>query len=474
MEMKGIGGGQLHDKPSRTTFRERLDHMVQTLRNDIITGKLPCGTFIPSISRLSKQYKLSVNSVQKGLDQLVAESLIERMPRVGIRVKDSTQHATVSISFGYYPSLIHEIDLNRLIASFHEKFPQIRVKIVPLQYVNYLEVANYYLKNEIVDVIAINHFNFNQFRHQYDDLTEIFEPLDDEPGLYRYLLPQFRENDKLLVQPIVFSPVILCYNKNHFVERNVPEPPMEWKWTDFMDILKKLENHEKLAFYFYPSTINRWPIFILQSGIDFAAEPAKKINWASDSIVDSIQTCYNLIHRQNMFSILLAENDFHVEQMFAEQKISVMMTSYFNINKLKNVSFPFDIAPLPYVRVPKTLLLTIGLALNRRSRQKEAARIFIQHLISYESQLHIRKHTYSIPALQQAAEWEGDEIGFRPPRFNIYRDISHTFGLVSDLRLQPEEMEQLIMTMNMYWVGIQSKEATVSQLSKIGNPQSEV
>ena len=147
--------------------------------------------------------------------------------------------------------------------------------------------------------------------------------------------------------------------------------------------------------------------------------------------MDSIQTCYDLIHRQNTFSLLLAENDFGVEKPFAEQKISVMMTTYFNLNKLKGVSFPFDIAPLPYVHVPGTLLLPIGLALNQRSKQKEAARVFIQHLVSYESQLHIRKHTYSIPALQQAAEWKGEEIGYRPPRFHIYRDISHTFGLIS-------------------------------------------
>ena len=123
-----------------------------------------------------------------------------------------------------------------------------------------------------------------------------------------------------------------------------------------------------------------------------------ELDWSSAPILDSIQTCYDLIHGQKMFSVLLSENDFGVERLFAQQKVSVMMTSYFNLNRMRAADFKFDVAPLPYVHTPKTLLLTIGLALNRRSKQKKGGRAFIEFVTSYESQLHIRKHTYSIPA----------------------------------------------------------------------------
>ncbi|CAM3384848.1 extracellular solute-binding protein [Marinicrinis lubricantis] len=460
----------MQEKPSRTTFRERLDDMIHSLRDEIVTGKLKSGAFIPSLNQLSKRFKLSINSVQKGLEQLVSESLIERIPRVGIRVKDSAVPATVTISVGVYPSLINDIDLNQLIFHFQKSHPHIHIKTVPLPYLNYDEIVHYYIENEIVDVMAINHFNYNQLRSRHPDLSDLFEPLELESGVYPYLLPPFMEKqNQMFVHPITFSPVILCFNKQHFAECQAPVPAYNWKWTDFMACLEKLESQEKnrLSFYFYPSTTNRWPIFMLQSGIDFAAGDSNKGLWASERIMDSIQTCYDIIHRQNLFSLLLSENDFNVEKRFAEQQVSVMITSYFNLNKLRDAGPPFDIAPLPHVHVPKTLLLTIGLALIRRSKQKEAARAFMEYIASYEAQLHIRKHTYSIPALQQAAEWEGDEIGYRPAGFGIYREISDTFATLSDLNLSPERMEQLLSTMNLYWMGIQSKEALITQLSKL-------
>lgn len=455
-------------KPSRTTFRNRLDEMITALRDDIVTGRLKSGEFIPSLMQLSKQFQLSINSVQKGLDQLAAESLIERIPRVGIRVKDSTRHSTVSLSFGYYPSLMEDVDLQHLIAAFQEEHPHIRIQPVPLQYENYYDVTSNYLYNEMLDVLTINHINFNQYEDGHTDIREVFEPIKPAAGIYPYLSPPFMRDKTQYVQPIVFSPVILCYNQQHFEQRQADEPPLEWTWQEFMACLDRLGRDEsRLAFYFYPATLNRWPIFLLQSGVEFKRNKTGKMNLAAPQIMDSIQTCNELIQRQNMFQILLSENDVNVEELFSQQRISVMMTTYFNMNRLRRASFPFDIAPLPYVHTPKTLLITIGMAINRRSKQKAAAQVFIDYLTSYRSQLHIRKTTYSIPALQRAAEWHGEELGYRPSRYNIYRDISHTYALLSDLNLNPHEIEELLNAMNMYWMGMENKEATLSRLATI-------
>ena len=461
----------MEQKPSRATFRERMDEMVGALRDEIVTGKLPSGTYLPSIQQLSKHYRLSINSVQKGLDELEAEALVERIPRVGIRVTAPERHAAVSIAVGYYPTLVDDIDLHRLAERFQARYPHIRVELVPLQLSNYCEVTDYYLKNEIVDVVAINQIHFCQFLDEGGEAAGRFEPLEEDDGLYPYLSDPYRVDGKAMVKPIIFSPVVLCYNKEHFAARGVPEPPMNWTWPEFMESLKELEREQGdvlLPFYFYPSASNRWPIFLLQSGIDFKAKRPGELDWSSAPILDSIRTCYDLIHRQKMFSVLLSENDFGVERLFAQRKVSVMMTSYFNLNRMRGADLTFDVAPLPYVHTPKTLLLTIGLALNRRSKRKEAGRTFIDFVASYESQLHIRKNTYSIPALRQAAEWEGEEAGYRPPRFAMYRDIAHTYAQLYDLGLRSEDRERLLSAMNLYWMGLQSVEETIAQLSAIG------
>lgn len=443
--------------------------MVETLRNQIYSGKYPPDSYIPSILQLSEEYKLSINSVQKGLDILMEESLIERIPRVGIKVREAESNRVVTLSVGYYTTLADEMDFNQLLSKFETVYPYIKVNLVPLHFVDYLEVTESYLKNEMVDVVAINHINYLHFVNHYENISELFEPLDQVGEVYSYLTEAFTVNKQLFVQPAVFSPVVLCYNKNEFAKRQLPEPPMSWQWNDFMKLLDRLEHksESKLSFYFYPTTWNRWPIFILQSGIDFNKSP---VDWSSQAVIDGIETCYNLIHRQNTFSLLLSSNETSVEELFLQQQVPIMMTTYYRLNQLKQAPFEFDIAPIPYVHVPKTLLLPIGFAMNRRSRKKEAARAFIDYMISYEAQLHIRHNTYTIPALKQAAEWSGEEAMYRPANFHMYKVMGDQFGLLSDLNLSEKKMEKLKSVMNLYWTGIHNKETTRSRLAVIDKP----
>ncbi|WP_054956793.1 extracellular solute-binding protein [Paenibacillus dakarensis] len=455
----------MHDKPSRTTFRARLDEMVQLLRNEIVTGRLQSGEFLPSIQQLSKQHQLSVNSVQKGLDQLEEDALIERIPRVGIRVADPGGSQTASVSFAYYPSLMRDIDLESLIACFEEEHPHIRIRPVPLQLEHYQEAARYYL-DEGIDILAVNYFHFNEFMERHADLGQILEQLEPAEEIYPDLAEPFEQNGKLYAQPLTFSPVILCYNQEHFTRQGVEDPSSDWTWQDFMACLARLEEGRRpgTAFYFHPAAYNRWPIFLLQSGLSFGE---KRTGSRPEALHDSIRTCYDLIRRQQPFPVLLSEQELRVEELFAQQKVSVMMTTYFNLNALQDLSFPYGIAPLPYVKVPKTLLLTIGLALNHRSREKEAAQTFLRYMASFPAQLHIRKHTLSIPAHRQAAEWDGEVQGYRPPQFSLFRDIRQTYSLLSDLNLKPSEIQNLLNIMNLYWTGLEDQETTLRQLSEM-------
>ena len=69
----------MNDKPSRRTFRQRLDTLVNTLRDQIITGQFEPGSFLPSEEQLVEQFELSNKSVRKGLDVLehrLVESIV--------------------------------------------------------------------------------------------------------------------------------------------------------------------------------------------------------------------------------------------------------------------------------------------------------------------------------------------------------------------------------------------------------------
>jgi multiple sugar transport system substrate-binding protein len=249
-----------------------------------------------------------------------------------------------------------------------------------------------------------------------------------------------------------------------------------------MELLHQLEQGDsgKLGFYFYPVTDNRWPVFMLQSGLTFGELDPRHREEQTARLMDSIQSCYDLVHRQRLFSLLLSEHDIHVERLFAEQKISVIMTTYFNLNKLRGTSVEFDLAPLPYVNAPKTLLLSIGFAINRHTPNPEAAELFIRHLTSEATQRYMRTRTYSIPALRQAAEQQEDEQQgdeqqdneaggagiYRPDNYRLFKELEPSYSLLTDLHMSQEQKSRLQSILASYLMGIETRESTEKRVGE--------
>jgi multiple sugar transport system substrate-binding protein len=112
---------------SRKTFRTRLEVMVNELREDIITGRYRSGDFLPSERDFAVQYDLSNKSVRKGLDILVTERLIEKIPRVGNKIVRPEDIGTLTLKFGFYENMWRMVDMELLLAEFHKCYPNIRV-----------------------------------------------------------------------------------------------------------------------------------------------------------------------------------------------------------------------------------------------------------------------------------------------------------------------------------------------------------
>jgi len=453
-------------KPKRTTFHKRLSHMVATLRDDIITGKLASGDYLPSETALADEFTLSKNSVRKGLELLVSEGLIEKIPRVGTRIRDLSLENTVMLRLGYYPSLIEDSDLYQLIAMFHERHHHIRVQMIPLSVTSYHETVTHYFEHRMVDLVTVNHENFLQLEEK--GAVELLEPVAVNPEIYPFLNNAFTSGGKLRVQPFIFSPVVLCYDKEYFAERNIPEPDSSWTWDTLLSYAHQLINEEKpFGFYFHLPSRNRWPIFLHQSGMRFSRRPNGKFKLQGTPFRESLERCRNLIYSQNNAYSFVSEKDADAERLFLQRKVPMIMTTYFNLNALSEAKFPFELAPLPYIEVPKTLLLSIGLAVHRDSTQKEAAKCFVDFCSSWEAQSFIRKSTYSIPSLKKAAEWQGKEQLYRPSRYHMYREIIPSFSWLSDLRLTTTDFYHLEDELRFYWSRLEDIDETCRRLEEV-------
>ena len=458
----------MESRPSRKTFQTRLDAFVNGLREEIVSGKRAAGEFLPSERAFSEQYKLSNLSVRKGLDILVAEGLIVKIPRVGNKVADPAEGGTVCIKFGYHTSIPREAAIDQLLDLFRKKHPNIRVQAVPL--VNESESAiRQYMDNGMLDVVTINYNMFRAFLEQAMD-GDYLEPLKPNPGIYPFLTDAFTVKGRLLVQPFIFSPVILCYNVDHFIEKQMPEPDSGWSWQQLFDTAARLAiPNERLGFYYHFLSANRWSVFLLQRGGSFERTSDGRVKLRGTRMMEAFRFCREVQEHFPILSENIANGD--SEKLFLAGKVSVIMTSYFHLNFLKGSPLRFDIAPLPHFGEPKTLLLSIGLSVNRKSENKEAAMKLVEFLTSGSAQLLIRQQTYSLPALKSAAERGGEETMYRPSRFALFREIVPTFRYFTDLHIGEKEMRTIENEVRLYWAGLEQEESFCTRMEKLLSPE---
>lgn len=458
-------------KTKQSVLRNKLDDMLTDIREDIESGKLNSGVFLPSETELAEQYNISKHSVRKGLDVLVGQGYVLKIPRIGNKVRRPGPQPECILRFGYYPSMVKQASLFELIQLFHSRHSHIRVELIPIPFkFDDLHLMKHYLDSGMIDVAMFNHQSFGELQ-ETDETLRLLEPLEPVTDIYPFLLPAFENDGRLYAMPFVFSPVILAYNKDHFEENDLPEPDSSWTWDDLLRVAGEItEGNNRVGFYYHALSDNRWPIFLLQAGAAFHHENNGKLSFSDPAIRSGIQTSRDILFRQGLNSFL-SQDDVEAEELFQQGKISMIMTTYFGLNFFHDVPFPFEIAPLPALKSAHTLNLVVGLAVSANSPMKEAAKLLVSELVSPDYQIIIRRRTLSIPALKKAAERSTDPeyppVHYEPSRFSLYREIIRTFRLHSDMGLTGDVLKRMRGELKLYWAGVTDLETCCHNLDEL-------
>lgn len=442
-----------HREHGRKSFPHRLQHMVDRLRADILNGVYMPGDYLPSEMALAKQFHLSNKSVRKGLETLVGESLIVKIDRVGSRVADLFPDASVTLSFGYSSSIERDFGLSWLLDDFRNLYPSIRIKALPLRSItDYVSTVKQYMDNGIVDVFTLNNLDFQTIVD--NGHTGLLEPFGYDAQAYRFAQDAFVCGEALFAKPVVFSPMVLAYNRAHFQAADVPEPDGSWTWNDVVHHAAALtESGKRHALYFYLLSDNRWPAFLLQSGMRFEPEPDGSFRLDGTRLMDSIRLCKQLIDNRVVFPSYWSENSNDVHELFKQGKVSMVLTNYMTINDFKDTDLDYDISPLPFMYEPRSLLNVIGVAVSRRSKQKKAATLLADYLASPRAHQLIRDKTLSLPALKRVAEApaaRSDGMN-RPSRYYLFREIMFSYRLHRELNLSMASFNALRRLLKAYW-----------------------
>jgi len=447
-------------KHSRKTFRVRQDEMLRRLRQEIVGGERKPGEFLPSEKDLADQFGLSNKIVREVLAELAAEGLIEKKPRIGSVVSHKSGSERIVLKLGHHGSTLDETALKSLLAEFETRYPHIRVQdvLLPAQGPAALKP---YLEHGMIDALTLNDAEFRAFAESGD--AGLFTPLEADPDGYPFLAEAFACGDKLYARPLTFSPTILCYNREHFRERGLWEPDSSWSWDDLLEAADKLTIPQvRAGFHFSATQRNRLAVFLLQHGAQAERDASGRLQMRGTPMMEAVRRYKEIV--TGRMTPLMSEQDarFRVEELFAQGKLSMMLTTYYGLNALRQATFAYDIAPLPRLADPSTLLIAIGIAASRHSQHAEEARLLAEFLTSSAAQAIVRRDTLSLPALRSAAESydgaDGDGIACRPSRFGMYREIIPTYRYGGTLGLQEREWTWFLPEAMLYLSGLESEE----------------
>ncbi|WP_409345409.1 extracellular solute-binding protein [Paenibacillus sp. MBLB4367] len=458
------------NQPSRRTFQRRLETMITRLREEIREGFYKAGDYLPSETDLVDRFQLSNKSVRKGLEQLIAEGLIVKVNRVGSRVTEDAG-AAVTVSFGYHASIERDFMLAHLLADFQSLHPKIRVKKVELRASDPASLRDY-LQNGLLDALTINNAHFTDLAES--GWKHVLEPRAANPGLYTFASEAFVLEGVRYASPVVFSPILLAYNRDHFIEAGVPEPDGSWTWREALRHAAALTVPGKRhGFYFHLLSDNRWPAFLLQSGMRFEPDGEGIFHLAGTRLLESIRLCKAIVTDNDVYPNYLSESNHDVNELFMQGRVSMIMTNYMTLNEIKHADIRYDISPLPYLYEPRSLLNVIGVAVNSQAKEKEAALLLADYFSSPRAQRMIRELTLSLPALKEAAEepvQPGETLN-RPSRYFLFREIMSSFRLHRELNLSKDAFSSLRQLLKHYWSGLIDEDELCERSLQLFNRQ---
>ncbi len=214
-------------------------------------------------------------------------------------------------------------------------------------------------------------------------------------------------NGRRIALPLVFSPFVLYYNRNHFDLENIQYPDSSWTWDDFLAASKKLTKRNSAGeITRYGCFIDEFKsIMIRQWGGDHFNESRDSMRTASPQAAEGLQFYINLYKKHNV-SIDPMALGFRVDEIFSSERASMIINGRWAapwlVKHMRKGSF--DVAPVPRGKHRFTGLAAHFLVLSATGEKQKAAWDFIKFLAGREAQIITSQDGNNIPAMKEVAE----------------------------------------------------------------------
>lgn len=462
-------------------FQDRYNRLLNELRNEILTGRLKPGEFILPENTLSEKYELSRVSVRKVLAELVDEGLIEKIAGKGNRVRmpgNETKRETLTVAWF---STSFELDIIRkLIAIYEKEHPYVRVELLLLPEQEYVDnVVNLIHYGLGPDVFIVSDIHIRQLieNGRLDLLTPyVPDRIDIERDSYAKVFDMFTVDGVTVATPIVFSPVVICYNEKSLKKAGITEPPEINDWSDFLELAERLTHdrsgdgiYDQYGFCFSASE-NRWPVFLLQNDGRFVDPATGKSVMSEKNNIEALQFCMDLMYKHRVSPIFSHGSSYLAESLFKRERAAMILATYYFMNEFRNHDIRWNVLPLPKQKNYGTLLLGGGLAINRQSKVQEMAKDFINFMTSNPAQTMLKQLGCTIPMLREVAEDNSLlDPDIHPEDYNVFLEVLPYARTYRDLQLQQSEVELIHKELHLLWANLETPEEACRRIETLLN-----
>ncbi|MBP1993782.1 extracellular solute-binding protein [Paenibacillus eucommiae] len=454
-------------------YRELAD----ILRNQIHSGLIKPGSLLMSESEMCTKYRISRTSVRKALDVLLEEELIVKIHGKGtlvspnFRLNGDDNHTLVIVTT--YPSNYAKKGLPILIRKFQERYPDYKVKVLPIPYEEDAYFRDMHQFEASPDLFLIRDSDFQQIPHQTcSPLDELINDgvLDIPPTL----VEAFKRNGRLYALPCTYSPIYLAYNPELFAANGVKPPDSSGTIEQFIDTAKKLtmETHEGASKRVYGFAVNaridRWLQFLLNKSSLSQSKPQVvplfldngQFDW--QSFREVLQFLQDALYRHQFSPVYSVSNEELTHELFEKGHIAMLLTSTlaFDMNPLR-----FGMASLPFGAHQHHLFISNIALINKFSKRQEMAKLFLSLSLEPEVQREISLSTGLLAVSMEInkellEEHQLQTYGLTEGELEHCKFLHQVFPNMDLLDALTDEMKY-------FWTGLESPDVLIERLQEL-------
>ena len=342
------------------------------------------GVKLPGARQIADTLSCGLLYVQGVLRTLTQCGVLESLPRSGTYIREGWEERILMNNLViYYEGQPHFPELKRL---FEKEFPEF--------------YCSEHFKNGNIE-LKVTH-SVLAARDSYADLADVFDGcFPDKELFFQEQLQSFYHKGKLIGIPVVFSPAVICCNKEIFDQAGVELPAAEWDFDTFYDTVCRLR--KKLppeCGVINLKAIHNWWFYCIT-----AAGGTILDHGAQDAVVfDSPAAIRGLCALRKLKEALIADEGKFLtdKKCFAEKKLAMFMGFRQSIVHFND--FPTHLVPLPDMGGARTSFMGGDLLVFRKEcTDTRLMKQVIKFMLSPKLQMLFGKTYGGIPLLKKAA-----------------------------------------------------------------------